>query len=103
MVGLEQKIFKTKVLRWLENAILTLVFANTVNISYTCFQQLHKQYIALTLQELLTSNDAMTQFYLNFLTFSNLCVLHSAHPRFLRPWLHKVAIYNPFKLFTCEC
>ena len=30
MVGLEEKIFKTKVLRWLENDILTFVFANTV-------------------------------------------------------------------------
>ena len=35
MVGLQEKIFKTKTLRWLGNAILTLDFANTVNASYT--------------------------------------------------------------------
>ena len=42
MVELEEKIFKIKVLRWCENAILTLTFANTVNISYRSFQQLQK-------------------------------------------------------------
>ena len=44
-VGLEEKNFKTKVLGWLENAILILVFANTVNTSYTFVQYLHRNYI----------------------------------------------------------
>ena len=44
MVGLEAKVFKTEVLRWLENAILTLVLENTVNTSNTFFQQLRKQF-----------------------------------------------------------
>ena len=47
MVELEEKIFKRKVPRWLENAILTLAFANAVNTSYRFFQQLQKHYIAL--------------------------------------------------------
>ena len=47
MVGLKEKIFKIKVLRWLENAILTLAFADTVNTSYGFFQQLQKHCIAL--------------------------------------------------------
>ena len=37
MVWLVEKVFKAKVLRWLENAIMTSVFANTVNTSYTFF------------------------------------------------------------------
>ena len=79
MIELEEKIFKTKVLRWLENAILTLDFANTVNASYMLFQQLQKHYIALTLQNLFTIDDVMTQFCLNCLKFSNL------QSRYLRP------------------
>ena len=46
MVGLEDEIFKTKVVRWLENAILILNFANTVETSNELGQQLYKQYIA---------------------------------------------------------
>ena len=42
--GLEENIFKTKVLRCLLNAILTSVFANTVYTSYTLFQQLREYY-----------------------------------------------------------
>ena len=42
-----RKLFKTKVLRWLENAILSLEFANTVNTSFnynTFFQLFYKHY-----------------------------------------------------------
>ena len=46
MVGLEEKIFRAKGLRWPENSILTLVFASTVRTSYAFFQQIHKHYIA---------------------------------------------------------
>ena len=44
-VQLEEKVFETKVPRWLENAILTLVFANAVNTSYKLFLLLQKHYI----------------------------------------------------------
>ena len=40
MVGLEANIFKAKVLKWLENATLILIFENTVIISYTFVHQL---------------------------------------------------------------
>ena len=53
MVELKENIFKTKVLRWLENAILIMDFANTVNTSYMFFQQLQKYYIALNSPELI--------------------------------------------------
>ena len=57
MVGLEEKILKTKVLRWLENAILTVAFANTLNAflhtSYRFFQQIKKHYIALSSPKLI--------------------------------------------------
>ena len=45
MVGLEEKVFKAAVLRWPENASLTLVFADTVDTSFKFFQQLYKHYI----------------------------------------------------------
>ena len=43
-----RKIFKIKVLRGLENAILRLVLANTINTSfdYTFFQLFYKHYVA---------------------------------------------------------
>ena len=47
MVEPEENIFETKVLRLLENAILTSAFANTANTPYRFFQQLQKHYIAL--------------------------------------------------------
>ena len=31
MVGPGEKVFKTKVFRWLENAIIILIFANTIS------------------------------------------------------------------------
>ena len=34
MVGPGEQIFKLKIFRWLEDAILMLIFANTVNISF---------------------------------------------------------------------
>ena len=45
MVGLVKRIFKM-VLRWLENASLLFIFANTLNPSfnYTFFQLLYKLY-----------------------------------------------------------
>ena len=47
MVGLGETIFKIKVLRWLENAVLILVFANTLNPSftYTFFQLLYSIHV----------------------------------------------------------
>ena len=41
-VELGERVFKMKVLRWLENAILRLAFENTMNASfdYTIFQLL---------------------------------------------------------------
>ena len=72
MVGLEKyKYIKMNVLRRLENAILRLVFANTLNASftYTFFQLLYKHYAAFTFQKLLDFDNVMTQFYLNFFKF----------------------------------
>ena len=45
-----EQTFKSKVLKWLETAILMLIFANTVNTSfhYTCFQLRYKHYVAFT-------------------------------------------------------
>ena len=81
MVELEEKIFKTQVLRWLENAILTLVFASTVNTSYMLLQQLHKHYKASTHQKLPTFDDVMTQFCLNFFKVLKFwCVTHRTAP-----------------------
>ena len=39
MVEPGKNILKIKALRWLENAILVLVFSSTVNSSYTLFQK----------------------------------------------------------------
>jgi len=60
MVRIGDKIFTVKAFRWLENAILIMIFANTVNASfnytfvqliYTQFRspQLFKNYLILTI------------------------------------------------------
>ena len=72
MDELEEKTFKTRVLRWLGKAILTLALANTANTCYRLFQQLQKHYIASNSPKLINFDDVMTQFCLNCLKFSNL-------------------------------
>ena len=68
------KIFKLKALRRLENAILRLAFANTVNLplfrhSFNCFPSIM---LPSHLQIGPDFEDVMTQFCLNFLKFQKL-------------------------------
>ena len=67
-------MFKMNILKRLGNAILRLVFANTVNASfnYTFFQLLYKHYVAFNSSKIPDFDDAMTQFYLNFFKFRKL-------------------------------
>ena len=85
-----RKILKLKVLRRLENAILRLVSANTVNVSfnYIFFQVVYKHYIVFkTLQTLPDLDNILTQFYLNFLKLQKLKELHPHNPQSLSPWV----------------
>ena len=81
MVG-SKKSFQNRGFGWLENAILTSVFANTVNTSlnYTFFQLSYKHDIAFNSSKISNFDDVLTQFYLNFLLFPMLGVVHPTTP-----------------------
>ena len=76
------KIFKMKVLRGLENAILRLLFANTVNASFN--RMLIKLYTIIypsTLQKLPHLENVLTHFDLNFLKSRKLGGEGGTHPQ----------------------
>ena len=78
MIGLEEKDFKAKDLRWLENAFLTLFLHIQKILSMRSFNSSTSTILPLTLQKVPNSADIMTELYLSFLKLSNVCLLRPA-------------------------